>query len=322
MILITFLLAHIQNIRTDNETTTFTDVVITQANYILELAALYLYCIILHVCTYLHRYDYVHFQNTMAAAWAQAGEANRNYLLRSIRLKVHVVIATLLFLFALQLCINSTRSDNLWKIILVTFSFILPQMIQFISLAFYYILLMIVGALLSDINMQLESLTKPKLIYDEFIVKVVERKSVSLRQMELAYLGAFELSKGVNDAYNGPLLISTIQCFHCIVSEAHIIYREIIVSTYTAHTLANGSIWIIYQLLKVYCVAFSGSLLKKEALKIVQTLHKIPIEGHDRRTYTEIQHFCTMMNYHGFELSVYELFTIDANLFSTVSYEF
>ncbi|CAH0715685.1 unnamed protein product, partial [Brenthis ino] len=97
--------------------------------------------------------------------------------------------------------------------VLVTITFNLPQTLQLITLALYYAFVMMVAAILTNINEHCLELAKEKRTPVSGFLEV-KSKSITLRQMELAYVKAFEIKTYINEVFQGPILASTIQCFH------------------------------------------------------------------------------------------------------------
>nr|XP_034831986.1 uncharacterized protein LOC117988835 [Maniola hyperantus] len=317
MLIFAFLALHIQNVFLSSENTSMTEVIMTQMNYVLELVLLVTFCVVTYTCVFLHRESYLKILNTVIATWYGSPPNRRNQSILS-RLQFQVNFITMGSLFAIllmQVVVNFTRGSSLWKMILVALTFDLPQIIQFVTLALYYVLVMMVVALLKNINEQCSELVKDKKILSDGVIQVKSKQLFTLRQMELAYVKAFEIKTYINEAFQGPILASALQCFHSMVSEAHIIYHGVVVDqNLNTHDVINCSIWIFYQILKIYLLAYAGNLLKLEALKIGQTLHNIPTENQDLRWLLEIQHFSSLMSYQRIEMTVYEYFPLDATL--------
>ncbi|GBP33854.1 hypothetical protein EVAR_20965_1 [Eumeta japonica] len=169
----------------------------------------------------------------------------------------------LLSILLIHLTINSTREDTLTKIILVTFSFILPHMIQFVLIAYLYTLLLFVKYILRDISgifLHMKKVTMRN--FYQF-----EEKSFlfHLRNVKMSYMEVFEVTKDLNNTFEVPILITIIGCFHAIVSEAHIIYHGVIVEKMLHfHWIINCSMWIIWQMLKIHVLSRCGETLKLE----------------------------------------------------------
>lgn len=267
ILVMAFLALHIQEVFLSSENITITDVLMTQLNYVLELVALVGFCAVAYISVFLHRGSYIKILNTVTTAWYETPSNSRNQtILSRLKFRVNYVamggLSTVVFL---QVAVNFTRENTLWKIILVALTFDLTQLIQFVDLALYYVLVMLVVALLSNINEHCTELVQDKSEkwFSEFKVKT--KRTVTLRQMELAYIKAFEIKTCINEAFQAPILVSAIQCFHSMVSEAHIIYHGAVVDRdLTVHDVINCGTWIVYQILKIYLLAHAGSQLKLE----------------------------------------------------------
>lgn len=264
LIILSFLVLHLQEVIMHTENVSMIKAIMTEMNYILELINLFIFCVVAYVCAFLNRVKYVKVLNMLISTWFDFPKCvNSKKILRGLQFQVKIVtMVTLFILTLLQVCINFSRQNTLWKMILVTTTFILPQTLQFITLALYYAFVMMVAAILTNINEHCLELAKEKRTPVSGFLEV-KTKSITLRQMELAYVKAFEIKTYINEAFQGPILASTIQCFHSVVSESYIIYHGLVAGgILSTHDLVNCSMWIIYQLLKVYILAYTGSFLK------------------------------------------------------------
>ncbi|XP_023934843.2 uncharacterized protein LOC112043591 [Bicyclus anynana] len=317
LVALAFLALHIQDVFVSSENVSMTEVIMTQINYVLELVSLVVFCAVAYTSVFLNRAYYLKILNTLTTTWYDTPPNRRHQnILSRLKFQVNfVAMGSLVTVVILQVAINFTRDNSLWKMILVAMTFNLAQIIQFVTLALYYVLVMLVVALLNNINEHCSELVRDKRSLSDGVIKVKPKHLVTLRQMELAYVKAFEMKSYINEAFQGPILATAIQCFHSMVSEAHIIYHGIVVErSLTTHDVINCSIWIVYQILKIYLLAYAGNLLKLEALRIGQTLHNIPTDNQDLRWLLEIQHFSSLMSYQRIEMTVYEYFPLDATL--------
>nr|XP_026492358.1 uncharacterized protein LOC113398015 [Vanessa tameamea] len=294
-----------------------TEAIMTKMNYVFELITLVIFCLVVYICAFLNREKYVKLVNMIISTWCDIpiNSSSQNIL---SNLKFHVkfiVMGSLIMIVIIQIAVNFSRNSNIWKVILVALTFNLPQTIEFTALAFFYSLVIMLVTILANINNNCLILTKNTKVSVSEITEVQTKSTVTLRQMELAYVKAFEIKTYINKAFEGPILACTIQCFHSIISESHIIYHGVVVgNTLTTHDVVNCSIWIAYQLLKIFSLSYAGNLIKLEGLKIGQTLHNIPTEKQDLRRLMEIQHFSSLMSYQKIEMTVYEYFPLDATL--------
>lgn len=252
-----FLVLHIQRIYYSIEDNALTEGIMTQMNYIIELFALVLFCVVAYICVFLNRFRYVKTLN-MLSALIDAPNINSEMVLDRIRFQIYIVIGSLSLLLLMQIAVNYTRHDSIYKMFLVVFTFILPQMIQFTTIAFFYLLVMIVVEIFRNIRKHLTT-QLDKMTHE--ITRVGSRDgNLTLRQIELIYIEAFTIKQNVNQMFEAPILVTMMQCFHAVVSESHIIYHGIVVMrNLGTHDIANCSIWIIYQLIKIYAIANAGN---------------------------------------------------------------
>lgn len=262
LLLLSFLVLHVQYVYDSIGDTVMTRELLTQMNYIVELVTFIIFCLAAYFCAFKNRCTYVKIINQIAN---NTDPPNMKRAMKQLRLQINIIMFFLITTLLLKICVNFSRDDSFWKMLLVSTSFLLPQMIQFTVVAFYYVLILMLVVLLKNIRMHIASLSKEKIVMDFF--DKVERKVLTLQYVESLYEKAFEAKRDINKAFQAPLLITTLQCFHAMVSEAHIIYHGLVVERdFTLHPVINCSIWIIYQIIKVYIMARSGNLLKQEVL--------------------------------------------------------
>ncbi|KAL0883299.1 hypothetical protein ABMA27_016713 [Loxostege sticticalis] len=281
-----------------------------QINYILEVLLLLATCVTAYSSVYFFRYTIVNILNSLASAWIEL-PTSKNNILKTLQYQVSVTFFLLGLALIAEIAINFSRAGGLWKMFNITMSFIYPQMIQFIVLAFYCVLVQLLVALLKNLNEALETFRRKKSCYRNFETRL---SMLDLSVMESVFVKAFEIKRGINETFQATILLTSVQCFHAIVSEAHIIYHGVIVArTLNTHESINFSVWIGYQLIKVYFLAYTGNILKESTVKIGQSLHNIPIDSHDMRSLLEIQHFTSLMACQYTDISVYGYFLLDAS---------
>lgn len=275
--MIAFTTLHVQYIFFSTEYIGMTEDFVPQMNYVIEIVALVIFCITAYICAFINREVYIKIINSLGTTWVEMPPGrNCETILRRLQFQSSIIVMTvLLLLLLLQICVNFSRNNSVWKIILVATTFNLPQMIQFVSIAFYYVLIMMVVAILANINDIFLELDSNRNIKTDGFIKVRPKTTLSLRQLELAYIKAFEIKTYINRAFQAPILASSIQCFHSLICEAHIIYHGLVIDgTLTTHDFVNCSIWILYQVLKVYVIALSGTRLKEE-VSLLKVLYVI-----------------------------------------------
>lgn len=261
LLLLSFLVLHVQYVKDSIDDTVMTRELLTKMNYILELVVFIIFCLAAYFCAFKNRYIYVQIINKISN---NTESLNMEGTMKQFRSQMNIIMVFLLTAFILQICVNFTRDDSFWKMILVSISFMLPQMIQFVVIAFYYVLILMLVVLLKNIRVHIANLSKEKIVVVDYFEKV-ESKVLSLHYVEFLYEKAFEAKRDINSAFQAPLLITTLQCFHSMVSEAHIIYHGLVIERdFSLHPVVNCSIWIIYQIIKIFVMSRTGNLLKQE----------------------------------------------------------
>nr|AXF48827.1 gustatory receptor GR68.1 [Lobesia botrana] len=305
---------HVQQLFSVTETNTMTEVLSTKTNYMIELLTFLIHSTIAYISVFKNRCTYGKILNAIVSTNNKLLDRGKGASLRDIQIQVKVITVALCLLMVAQLTINFTRLDTVWKIVLVTLTFILPQIIQFVMISFFYILVMMIAEILKAIHWQLGSIVKARRFNATKFMKM-EMQNVELRQIEIIYVKTMETKRDINDAFQACILATAIQSFHSLISETFIIYRGLTGNGYlTTHDVFNCSIWVGYQLLKIYTISRTGVMLKEQLAKIGRSLHGIPTGKEDARLYLEIQHFSTLLKYQNAELTVYDYFPLDATL--------
>ncbi|XP_047991952.1 gustatory receptor 68a-like [Leguminivora glycinivorella] len=315
LILCSFFVLHTQQVFASTESNTMTEVLTTKFNYMFEMLTLILFATVSYYCAYKNRFTYVKILNAVVSS------SNKFFdykVIRRLQMQVKIVALTLFLLLVLQITINFTRLDAVRKMMLVAATFILPQMIQFTVIGFYYVLVLMVVGVLKNINEQMKSLSNCNKINAKFIKA---EKKITLNEIEIVYVNMLEMKREINRAFEASILATAIQCFHSIVSEAHILYHGLVVDyTLTTHDVCNCSVWIVYQLLKVHTISCSGSMLKEQVAEIGRSLHNVLAGKEDARMYLEVQHFSSLILFQNAEMTVYDFFPLDATFtFNVVS---
>ncbi|XP_022814161.1 uncharacterized protein LOC111347973 [Spodoptera litura] len=315
LLLFTFCGLHMRYVVDSIGDTVMTREVLTQMNYNVEMASFLIFCVTAYFCAFKNRNIYVKIINKIAN---NTDTSNIESNLKKLRFQTNMIIVYLVLVSLLQVAVNWTRDDSLWKALLVHMTFLVPQLIQFTVLAFYYVLILMLVVLLKNIRLHIANLSMAKTIVMDHYVKS-EDKVLTLQYVESLYEIAFEIKRDINNVFQMPFLFTTVQCFHTMVSESHIIYHGLVVEKdFSRHNIVNCSIWVIYQIFKLYIMSRSGHLLKHEVSKIGQALHSIPTAKHDIRLLLEIQHFSSLILFHGDDITAYGLFSLDAALLSKI----
>lgn len=270
MVILTFFALHMQALFLISEKSSFTDVLVTQMNYVVELVLLLIFCHVAYAHAFINRYRYVRMLNTVISAWSEMPFQPNSQVLSHLQIKSHfVMIGGLTLILCIHLIVNTIRSDGEWKIVLVTVTFILPQMMQYIVIAFLNIMVLLVITILQNARESLLVTIMEKNHCGEELVKV-ESKTVTsptIRQLELSYAKAYQIKRDINISFQASILVIALQAFHAIVSEAHIIYHGVVVSgILNTHEIVNCTIWIVWQLLKIYLLAYAGNSLKTKVI--------------------------------------------------------
>lgn len=275
MVIYTFSIVAIQDVITAVEGGFFLGALLSRLNYIFEMCSLLLVCNVIYLCIFINRHKYLKILNGISSAWLDFPIDIRSNILKKAYIQMYYVVITLFICMLLQFFVNLARSDSWWKIILVTLSFIYPQMVQMTTLAFHHILNVMLASTLTGIN---ELIQKFDIHKNNVVLTIISvdgtAKVLPLEQIESVYCKISQLVKDVNEIFRAIILVTLFQCFHSMTSESYFIYMGFVTSTHTLFTLVNCSLWIGYQLMKIISVSYTGNLLKDEVCCIAYHYNK------------------------------------------------
>nr|ARO76473.1 gustatory receptor 2 [Conogethes punctiferalis] len=233
---------------------------VTQVNYILEVVLLQISCFSSYISIYYYRHRLVHILNDMASTWLELPSTN-NRILENLRSHIIVTIIIPLFLTFLQIIMNCVWRVE-WSTTLITIAYTCLEAVQLIALMFYYLLVLMLVALLSNVEEAIKTIHKTKPVSDNF-TKIDGRVStIQVRSIELTCVKAFEIKREINDAFQATILLNCLQSFHSIVSETHGIYYGLLVDkSLETDVVINVTLWVLCSLMKIYAFAYSGNLI-------------------------------------------------------------
>ncbi|XP_073956525.1 uncharacterized protein [Choristoneura fumiferana] len=313
ILIYTFFVLHVHDVFTATESNTMTKNVLTKLNYMIELTNFLVFCTVAYICAFRNRFTYAKLLNAIASSCNNFPDLIKNTIFRDLQGHVRLIMCLLCLYSVMQLAVNFSRNNSVWKMILVALTFNLPQIIQSAVISFYCVLLFALSTILKNIDANIRDIANVKTMFSGCLK--LEMIPFSLRQLEVVYVKVLEIKREINRALEACLLVIIFQCFHAMVSEAYIIFDGLTINAaFDTHNICNCSIWVIYQVMKIYAITYPGTLLKEEQNKISCSLYNIPVAQQDTRLFLEIQHFSTLMSHQTTELSVYGHFVLDAQL--------
>lgn len=263
ILLYTFGILHVHDVFTANESKTMTVNILPKLNYMIELTNLLVFCTVAYVCAFKNRLTNAKLFTSIASSCNYFPELTKNTIYRDVERHVRLIMCFIFLFLVMQLAVNFSRNNSVWKILLVTLTFNLPQMIQSAVISFYCVLLFALSSILRNIDKNIRDIANAKTLFSNCMK--LEKLSFSLRQLEVVYVKVLEIKQEINRSLEACHLVTIFQCFHALVSEAYIIFDGITMNdAFDTHNICNCSIWIIYQLMKIYAITYPGTLLKKE----------------------------------------------------------
>uniref|UniRef100_A0A0V0J1G5 Gustatory receptor n=1 Tax=Cydia pomonella TaxID=82600 RepID=A0A0V0J1G5_CYDPO len=316
LIVYVFFGLHVYEVLTSHEENILADDKMAKANYIIELVTQFTFCNATYFCAFRYKEIYVSILKEITRSWDDLPYVNRGIILGHLRVKVNCgVIGTICLILLTLTAVTYAGSSSLWKRILITMSFNLPEMIQFILVAFYYVFVLMVVALLKNIEDHCRMFMKARRSIKNCSKVELGRIPITLSQMQCVYVKALRVKRQINVVFQAPIMFSLLQCFHTMVSESYDICQGLLYQdNFTTHNLVECSYWVLLQMLKIYALARSGSLLKLEALKIGRTIHNIRSDDEEIKLLVEIQHFSTLMAFQSTEITIFGYFPLEAPL--------
>ncbi|XP_073956523.1 uncharacterized protein [Choristoneura fumiferana] len=298
----------------------FTKDPMTLANYSTNLVIEVLVAIIVYICAFKNRWSHINILNEIAGCWADLSKSTRSVILGPLRVQVNcVVLGSLLVMLIIQLTVTFIQRVSLYNKALVAITFNFPEMLLFTVIAFYYVMIVMIVALLKNIDEHLMMIARMRMGNDNMGLKPGASLK-SLRQLRGAYGRTMAAKWQVNAAFQASLLFILALTFHSLVCDAHGLYH--IVAFHNDVTTLNmvvESFWVFYQVAKFYVIGYSSALLKLQVNKIGRTLHDISANIKDMTLfYQQIQHFVSLMKFQDSEITIYGLFQLKSSLLFSV----
>ncbi|KAI8436642.1 hypothetical protein MSG28_010140 [Choristoneura fumiferana] len=216
----------------------------------------------------------------MAACWADLPHSTRGVILGPLRIQVNcVVLGYLSLLLIVQLAVTSTETVTKYKMALIAMTFNLPEMIQFTQLAFYFIMMKMIIAIMKKIEENFAMIAHMRMVRrmgNDYVGLKIGSSLESLRRVRGVYARTLAVKRQVNAAFQGPLLFTLAQGYHSIICDAHILYHGIIFQDdFTIHDVIEQCFWISYQLIKFHILGYASALIKLQVNKIGRSLYDI-----------------------------------------------
>ncbi|XP_063384265.1 gustatory receptor 68a-like isoform X1 [Cydia fagiglandana] len=310
-----FLVFHLQELNVSSKDNSMTEGKMTLMNYIADLVLEILFCTVSYFYVIRDRNVYIIILNDIAICWDRLAMGKRRLILGRLRVHINCVVLTTVLAMILVLAVATYTGDSgVWKMILVTLTFVLPDMIQFTMIAFYFVMILMVVAMLKNIEEEFKVISLVKNSVPNDLVEA--RLVVTINELRELYVKTLKIKRQINEAFQGPLLVSLVVCFFELVTMPHMIYHGLAFqANFTTHDDIECTVWVLNQLIKMYALAKSGALLKSQVNEIGRTIHNIPISGdQDLKIYLDVLHFSSLMAYQDTAITIYGYFPLDSTL--------
>ncbi|XP_063364019.1 gustatory receptor 68a-like [Cydia amplana] len=310
-----FFVFHLQELNVSSKDNSMTEDKMTLMNYIANLVLQILFCTVSYFYVIRDRNLYITMLNNMAVCWDRLAMGKRRLILGRLRIHINCVVLTTVLAMILVLAVATyTGYSGVWKIILITLTLVLPDLIQFAMIAFYFVMILMVVALLKNIEEEFKVISLVKNSVPNELVEA--HVVVIIRELRDIYVKTLGIKRQINEAFQAPLLVALVVCFLELVSMPHMIYHGLsFQANFTTHDAIECLVWVLNQLLKMYALGKSGALLKSQVNEIGRTIHNIPISGdHDLKVYLDVLHFSSLMAYQDTAITIYGYFPLDSTL--------
>lgn len=268
-----FSVLHIRLIFSNREGNFYIGSFLSRLNYVIELVSLLLVSSVIYLCAFIYRHKYVKILNGISLVWLEFPINVRCNILKCVYVHMCYVVITLFVCMLMQIVVNSCRGDTMWRILLVLLTFLYPQTIQMTALAFNHILNVMLASTLIGVKQLIEKFEIRKKNASLGFIDIDEKaKNLSLKQIESLYSDICQITKDVNKIYRAAILLTILQCFRSLTGESYLIYAGVMKNTHSIFTIVNCSAWIVYQLLKVISLSYTGNILKDEVCTWYQTI--------------------------------------------------
>uniref|UniRef100_A0A0K8TVN5 Gustatory receptor n=1 Tax=Epiphyas postvittana TaxID=65032 RepID=A0A0K8TVN5_EPIPO len=318
-----FFALHMLELDVASRDNAFTEDEMTKTNFIIEMVCQFLVCMTAYICAFKNRSLYINVLNEMSGCWTNLPKNVGSKILGQLQIKAHCVLfGSILLVPLLESPMTYLSSATAWKKILVLVTFVLPELIQFVLIAFYFVLIMMVVALLENIEEHVKILYHSKSCWTSSnIVEDAKPLPASLRQLRDMYARALAVKRQVNAAFQAPLMLLLAQSFHTLISEAHFLFHGLTFQNdFNVLGVFDCCVWIVLQIIKIYILGHSGAILNQQATEIGRTLHNIPADiDEDISLYLEIQHFTTLMKFQAANITVFGYFSLESSLIFNVT---
>uniref|UniRef100_A0A0K8TV34 Gustatory receptor n=1 Tax=Epiphyas postvittana TaxID=65032 RepID=A0A0K8TV34_EPIPO len=308
---------HMLELSVSSKENAFTIDQFTLTNYISNLVLMLLFAGMAYICALKNRNIYIKILNEMAGCWADLPNSASDSILGQLRVQVNcLVLGSLLLMLIMQLVVTGTSDVPTSKIVLIAVTFNLPEMVQFTLLAFYFVMIVMIIAIMKNIEENFALILPMRRVngVDNHYVRLESGSALaSLRQLRGVYARALAVKRQVNAAFQAPLLFLLVQAFHSLICDAHGVYHGLTYyrDTFSTHDVVEEFFWVFYQLIKFHILGFSSAILKLQADKIGRALYNISAHVNKEITqykswadindeitlHLEIQHFASLMKF-------------------------
>ncbi|XP_063383517.1 gustatory receptor 68a-like [Cydia fagiglandana] len=307
-----FYIFHLQVLHISSQENSITQGSMTLTNYIIDLSLQVLFCTVSYFHVIRDRNLYIRMLQDMAGFWDRLAMGERRQILGQLRVQMCAVLSPIVIIPLLAV-ITYRGPLGVWKKILFTVTFILPEIIQFIMISFYLVMILMIVALLKNIEEEIKILVlRNNICYNSLGTK----SEMGIFKIKNVYVKTLKIKRQVNAAFQAPILVALTVCFHELMALPHMIYHgTVYVPNFSVNNTIGLSLWVFTQLLKLSALACSGALLKSQVNKIGRTIYNFPIRrDQDLKAYLLVQHFSSLMSYQKAEITIYGYFALDGTL--------
>ncbi|KAG7308802.1 hypothetical protein JYU34_006036 [Plutella xylostella] len=202
----------------------------------------------------------------LAALWA-APPAPRALARLHATSRIVALSLTIIALLHVTLCAIAIRLDFWQNLTLIGAT--LNEIINFAAIAYIYFLVLLVVSVLKSVAEGARSQLQAR-----GGAGVGGEGVRGFTRLEREFARAHGCVELINECFEGVVLLTVLQSFHCMVSFSHELYIAAVVRAVLDPPRAALQLqWLLCQYIKLYVLAHGGSSLKNEAKKVGEMLY-------------------------------------------------
>lgn len=243
---------------------------ITKVNYITSMVLELVLSITIYVNAFKYKRLYVEIFSEINACWIELSNAS-SIILGKLRVQVNcIVFVFLLLIVIVNSAVTYTQQVSAIRKILFAVTFVLPAVLQYATVAFFLVMIMMIVALIRNVEEHLALLTHTRRIsyVDDACGEMVSRPALtSLSHLRRLYARILGAKRRINTVFQAPLLLILAESMHKLVIVIHMLYHILVFQPdYYNHNIRELTCWMFYQIVKIFTIGHAAALLRKQVI--------------------------------------------------------